>query len=193
MENKIGVHETSRGPYIQTFTGKRFYPLDIRPRDIDIVDIAHALSLQCRFAGHVRWHYSVGQHSVLVSHEMARMDSSPSYTKYLEHWEMMGLLHDASEAYLVDIPRPIKLITDFSVYRDIEKRVQRVIYEKYIGRWNEPEQLNVADNLLLAKEAFSLMDNPRWCHDMPKSAQRITRMEPQKVEKAFLKRFYELL
>lgn len=182
--NRVGVHETTRGPYIGTFTGAKFYPLDIRASDIDIRDIAHALSLQCRFAGHTKWHYSVGQHSILVSMEMERLG--------FPELALDGLLHDGSEAYLVDVPRPIKLIADFSTYRNIEERAQDAIFIKYIGRKGEHEQVKVADNMLLGKEAKVLMNNPFWCHAMPKSGQAIRKMEPKTVEKAFLQRFNEI-
>lgn len=62
--NKVGVHETSRGPYITTYSKKKFYPLDVRKSDLDIIDIAHALSNMCRFAGHVDRFFSVAEHSV---------------------------------------------------------------------------------------------------------------------------------
>lgn len=56
-----------RGDWIQTFTGRRFWPLDPRPEDVCIEDIAHALSLKCRFGGHCTRFYSVAEHSVHVS------------------------------------------------------------------------------------------------------------------------------
>ena len=84
------------GDWIQTMSGVIFYPLDPRPEEIRIEDIAHALSHQCRFAGHCREFYSVAEHSVRVSRELP------------QEFMLWGLLHDASEAYLVDLPRPIK-------------------------------------------------------------------------------------
>ena len=57
----------TRGDWLQTFTMRQVYPLDLRPEDVAVEDIAHALSLQCRFAGHTRGLYSVGQHSLLVA------------------------------------------------------------------------------------------------------------------------------
>ena len=82
-----------KGDWMQTHSGIQFWPLDPRPEDILIEDIAHALSNQCRFAGHCCFHYSVAQHSVLVSENVPAQDA------------MWGLLHDAGEAYLVDLPR----------------------------------------------------------------------------------------
>jgi hypothetical protein len=98
---------------ITTFTGREVDPFKLKWRDIDIFDIAHALAMICRFCGHCRLFYSVAQHSVLVSSlcppELARE----------------GLLHDAPEAYLGDIPTPLK--DRFGEYRDAETRAHVVI------------------------------------------------------------------
>jgi len=92
-----------------TASGKRFWPLDPRPEDICIEDIAHALSHICRFGGHVREPYSVAQHSVIVS-----MIVKPENALY-------GLLHDAAEAYAGDMVRPLK--RGMPAYRSIESAV----------------------------------------------------------------------
>ena len=80
------------GSWLQTYTGIQFWPLDPRPEEIDIQDIAHALSLLCRFNGHCQRFYSVAEHSVHVSTILA------------PEFGLWGLLHDAAEAYLSDIP-----------------------------------------------------------------------------------------
>lgn len=85
------------GDWIQTYTGKQFWPLDPKVEDIDIEDIAHSLSLQCRWNGHCRQFYSVAQHAVYV----ASMITDPRA-------KLWGLHHDDTEAYLTDVPRPIK-------------------------------------------------------------------------------------
>src|SRR5690242_720613 len=105
---------------IRTYTGRAFSPLDPNPDDIVIEDIAHALSLNCRFTGHVRWHYSVAQHSVLCS------EIVPS------EYALTALLHDASEAYLSDIARPIKQQPDFGdTYLRYEGALERAIAERF--------------------------------------------------------------
>lgn len=97
--------------HIQTFTGKRFYPLEPDAESICIKDIAHALSMICRYGGHCDRFYSVAEHSVLVGRKAG----------------LHGLLHDGAEAYLLDIPSPVKAL--IPEYRWAEDRVQAAIYE----------------------------------------------------------------
>src|SRR4051812_6540197 len=96
METAAAPAKQQKGDWMQTISGKAFFPLDPRPADVDIQDIAHALAFQCRFGGHVKEFYSVAEHSVRVSLICAHEDAK---------W---GLLHDATEAYLSDIVRPVK-------------------------------------------------------------------------------------
>lgn len=136
---------SSRGSdFITTFTGKRFYPLDPCVDDIDVNDIMHALSNQCRFAGHCTEFYSVAQHCVLVSHMCDPADA------------LWGLLHDASEAYLVDVPSPLKRSSVFAAYRDAEKRVMATICEAFGLPSDEPPSVKDADRRVLATEARDL-------------------------------------
>src|SRR3954454_351254 len=85
-----------RGDWMQTYSGRRFYPMNPRPSEIDPVDIAHALSLLCRYGGHVDRFYSVAEHCVLMSQAVAPENA------------LAALLHDATEAYVCDVPRPLK-------------------------------------------------------------------------------------
>src|SRR5208282_6622849 len=97
--------------WIRTFSGGRFYVLEPRVEDVRIEDIAHALSMQCRFTGHVREFYSVAEHSVWVSRYSHREDA------------LWGLLHDASESYIGDMSTPLKLQPEMSRFRTTEKRI----------------------------------------------------------------------
>ena len=151
MNNNMSI-EARRGDWIQTFTGKRFYPLDPRPEDINITDIAHALSNQCRFAGHVNQFYSTAQHSVLVSRLLPR------------EFALWGLLHDASEAYLMDIPSPFKYLPEMSTYRTFEAGAQYIIYLKYGCLGPEPPEVKVVDKQMLCVEATNFLGKllPGW-------------------------------
>lgn len=106
-------------PWIQTFTGQDFDPFKPNPAKIDIADIAHALANQCRFSGHTREFYSVAQHCVEVASRVAPQHQG------------LALLHDASEAYLSDLPRPLKQMPEFQFYRDAEKALQATINYKF--------------------------------------------------------------
>lgn len=109
---------------ITTYTKKTFDPLVPDIELIDIIDIAHALSLLCRANGHFPEFYSVGIHSLNCMEE-ARARG------YSERVQFACLLHDASEAYLSDITRPVK--SALPQYKEIETVLQNVIYTKWLG------------------------------------------------------------
>lgn len=136
------------GGWIQTFSGGRIWPLDPRPEEINIQDIAHALGNLCRFGGHVREFYSVAQHSVLISHIVP------------EELALAGLLHDASEAYLIDVPRPIKYSLDMQAYRDAEARLEEVICERFGLAFPLDPVIKEYDRALLRVEQRDLMPRP---------------------------------
>lgn len=132
-------------PTISTYSGRTFNFMQTTPDMIDINDIAHALSQVCRFAGHSKTFYSVAQHSVLVS----------MLVEGGKGLQFSGLLHDASEAYIHDVSRPLKLFLED--YRLIENRLMRTICMKYQLIWPLPEEVKVADNLALTNEGARFM------------------------------------
>lgn len=160
------------GDWIQTFTGKQFYPADPRPEDVDIRDIAHSLSHICRFNGHCSRHYSVAEHSILVALHVA-WDDAHSETRAQD--TLAALLHDASEAYLCDIPRPLKRMPEMAPYRAMEANVERVIAERFglpypmpaiVKRHDERALATEYRDLVLSKHhGWSLREKP-W-EDMP--------------------------
>ena len=166
--------------WIQTFTRRHFTPLDPKPGDVDIRDIAHSLSLQCRFNGHCRTFYCVADHSVRVSRIVP------------DHDALWGLMHDAAEAYLTDLPRPVK--RQLTVFGDIEDKVLEVIAEVFGLQWPMPDSVHEADLRLLATEARDLM-NVRpldWGIDCETLQDTIEPLTPVEAEQAFLSRFNEL-
>lgn len=130
-------------PVIRTVSGKWFNALDPHPDEICIDDIAHALSNQCRFGGHLPRFFSVAQHCIFTAQIVAP-----------EH-RLAALLHDASEAYLIDVPRPIKLL--LSNYAEIEDSVMRVIAKKYKFRWPLHKEVKKADEIMLQREWDEIM------------------------------------
>lgn len=174
--------------FIETFTGQAFQPLSPSVSDIRIADIAHSLSQQCRFSGHTREFYSVAEHSVRVSW-------------LLQDWEMSrrtqlwGLLHDASEAYLVDIPAPVKKTHSLLGYRLAESEVMRAVCERFNLTRKQPDAVTKADAVLLATEARDLMPyrKEHWTSLLePPLEAVITPWAPQEAERKFLTRYAEL-
>lgn len=176
-------------PFIETYTGGTFAPLDPVFADIKIEDIAHALSNQCRFSGHCRERYSVAEHSVRVSDFLGSED----YPASVQLW---GLLHDASEAYLVDLPTPLKQDPTIGyAYQKAEARLMRAVCQAFSLPEKEPAAVRAADAILLATEVRDLMhaDRPYW-KKLTASAlpERIRPWSAHVAESEFLRRFREL-
>lgn len=170
-------------PFIQTYTGGRFQPLAPRAIDIHILDIAHALSQLCRFSGHTATFYSVAEHSVRVSEACAPKDA------------LWGLLHDASEAYLVDLPSPLKRHPSFEGYRKAETLVMAAVCTRFFLPWDMPDSVHRADAALLATEVRDLMSpvkkNWRTLTEAPLE-KRIVPWTPHEAKSRFLERFRAL-
>ena len=171
-----------KGDWMQTWSGRQFWPLDPRVEDIDLRDIAHSLSMQCRYAGHCRTFYSVAEHSVLMARWMLDRDGFAGFAPW-------ALLHDAPEAYLVDVPRPVK---PFLVgYNEIEDRLMSVIAEafglRYAGPGALPAIVKQVDNSILADEYPQLMvQSVPWNLPYEPLGVTITGWSPWKAKLEFL-------
>ena len=173
-------------PTIMTSTGLYFNFENPDPYSIQIEDIAHALSNLCRYTGHTREFYSVAQHSVLVSrHVPPRM-------------ALVGLLHDATEAYVGDMSRPLKLLNP--AYKVIEDRVWGAICQRFGLPLEMPPEIKHADNVMLMTERRDLMpphnsgaDEWHWAKGIPVLPNTIQGLPPYAAKERFLKRFEELL
>lgn len=167
--------------WVQTYTGRRFYPLEPRPQDVDVVDIAHALGMICRYGGHSAQLYTVGQHSLLVASAVAR-----DYPERLD-WQLMALMHDASEAYLVDVPRPIK---PFLVgYYEVEARVEACI-QRALSLPTDPDGaalVKTYDSRILVDECRKLTGNSDWGRSFGEPlGVMISPLSPWQSERQFL-------
>jgi hypothetical protein len=166
----------SDSAWIETFTGKKFHILDPQPEEICIRDIAHALSNQCRWTGHVRQFYSVAEHSVNVSYLSGKTPIE----------KLSGLMHDASEAYLSDLARPVKHCTPIgNPYFDVENRIMIAIANKLHFYWPPTQQIKDADNILLYAEKAALMTGLSW-----KENEKDWEAEPIKVPDTVRLQFY---
>lgn len=140
--------------HITTYTGVHFYPIAPDAAKIHIEDIAHALSLICRGNGHVRSFFSVGQHCINCALEATARGCS-------DRLSLACLLHDASEAYMSDVPRPFKKY--LREYIEMENRLLDMIYVKYLGSvLTEEEQriLKQIDDDLLYFDLRDLLNEP---------------------------------
>lgn len=186
--------------WILTFTGRQFWPLDPRVDDVCIEDIAHALANTCRFCGHSKHFYSVAQHSVLVAETVAAsLDaaadrSAPSMARAEIHRGAIrwALLHDASEAYLHDITRPLKRTDVFGEgYAKAERRLMRVIATKFNLMGEQPEVVEMVDGMLLATEIRDLMltNSHPMALDFDPLPEAIVPWTPAQAESMFLRVF----
>jgi hypothetical protein len=169
--------------WIQTYTGKKFSLTRPRPDDVEIKDIAHALSLQARFNGHTTRFYSVAQHCVLVAH------ACPTRP-------MWGLLHDAAEAYTGDLVRPLKKLLCPAI-----ASIDRGIIEAVARRFGLPlgfersEEVHRADFLLLATEKRDLLPHDiDWGYELPEpvSNKPIWPVGSDEAQRLFLELFEEI-
>lgn len=155
-----------RGGFIITHSKRLFYPFAPEPRDVWLEDIAHGLSNLCRYAGQVPEFYSVAQHSVHV----AQVLKARGHSKEVQ---LTGLLHDAPEAYVIDLPAPIKAA--LPDYRSMEAKVWSAIVD-YFGLKTDDETMHfvdMADQDVFAMEARDLMQNPPEWH------QRLRDLRPE--------------
>lgn len=173
--------DKGRGYNCFTYSGKPFYPLDPQEEDIRIEDIAHALAMQCRFNGHTRDFYSVAQHSVLHA----------SYCP--DNLKLCGLLHDASEAYIGDLIRPLKPYCQS--YKDIELKIESIIAKKYGIPFPYPTIIKEIDNRMAVTERRDLLvDSPNvdWGDMPPPFEETIYPWSPKEAEEKFLDLFFTL-
>lgn len=169
------------GDWIQTFSGRQFWPLDPRPEEIFIEDIAHALSNICRFGGHCKKFYSVAEHSYLVSTIVPEEDA------------LSALLHDAPEAYILDIPTPFKKY--LVGYQEIETRIWLAVSKAFKLPTILSAAIKNADRSVLFTEKIQIMEKQpdEWFISGEPADVAITCLSPQEAKDLFLKRYYDLL
>ena len=173
--------------FITTYSKINFTPLEPKIEDIKIEDIAHALSLMCRANGHYSEFYSVGAHCLNCYDEAVARRETPRI-------RMACLLHDASEAYLSDITRPVK--KNLERYMEIEEKLQNMIYEKFVGEPlndYEKQMVKTIDDALLYWEfyefsAVKLGDSEPFVAMTPD----FYKGTMKQVEQAFLDAFNEI-
>ncbi len=167
---------------MNTYTGKKIDPMSMTTDDVSIQDIAHALSLTCRGGGHVSYFFSVAQHSINCMREARARGWS-------ERLQLVCLLHDASEAYISDIIRPVKV--HLSNYLEIESSIMNVILERFglsdlsveenvMWKQIDDEMMNFELKKFMKGEEYRIVDN---IVSVPDTAERPWR----EVETKFIK------
>lgn len=166
------------GDWMQTATGKKFWPYDPRPEDVHLLDIAAHLSKICRFNGACTYHYSVAQHCVYASHQVPP-----------EH-QFTALMHDAPEAYTGDLHRPFKRGL-FGVSK-IEERIWFAVATRFGLPLQLPTCVKEADEAMLKAENAQLMvPGEAWTYryDVPPANVKISPWTPEQAREAFISRF----
>lgn len=159
------------GDWIVTFTGRRWFVRSPHPADVCIEDIAHALAHLCRFGGHCCRFYSVAEHSLRVMRALEASESDPRLL-------LFALLHDASEAYLGDVVRPLKY--SLPDYRSIERATEAVIFAALLDGQTptsaEWETVKHFDDVLLMTEKRDLLaaESHKWSIEAEPLASRIS-------------------
>lgn len=166
---------------IATYTGKSIDPLNPSWEDIDIVDIAHGLSLLCRYAGQCSRFYSVAEHCIIMAE-----------SKFLSGKPLVKLLHDAPEAYLGDMIRAIKI--HLPDYREMEKVFLNAVALRFnIENLQDFKNVKTADNIMLVSEAKILMTKFNSnLKEKPNSKIKLRFYTPKEAELKFLKLFEKL-
>jgi len=172
---------TRKGNWMQTFTGRQFWPLDPRPEEICIEDIAHSLSMYCRFGGHCKEFYPVGEHSLFVMRLVPEKD------------KLQALLHDAPEAYLGDVINPLKRM--LPEYQRAEHAVWLAVCERFDISPCLSEAVRYADRIAVMTERRDICSPPpaSWgpgFEDVPPAVAHVRAgVMPYRIEDDFLVAF----
>lgn len=169
-----------KGAWMLTSTGRVYWPMDPRSEDVNIEDIAHALSMQCRYGGHSGEFYSVAEHSVYVSQWVP------------QKYALVALLHDATEAYVADVPRPLKPF--LANYAHIEQNNWQAIAQAFELSVIVPECVHDIDTRICLTEMRRLMPTSPLPLGIEGEApeQYIYCYSPAMAKQKFLERFDEL-
>ncbi len=179
-----GVPDTDRGPWMQTFLGGRLHLLDPKPHEIDPRDIARGLAFQCRYTGQCSHFYSVAQHSVLCA-DMAEQDGGDFYAA------RVMLLHDATEAYIGDMNRPLKSV--LPEYQAIERKLWLAIAARFGLPADMPAAVKEIDKRMLAIEKVALCPNAEEWPGVPEvKVESFFAWEPAYALMKFAEKFHEL-
>lgn len=148
-ESSVKQVPKERGPWLHSFSGRPIHPLDLKPEEILLNDIARSLSMQCRYLGHANRFYSVAEHCCFVSDLCLAWGHKDV--------ALAGLMHDAAEAYIGDIIRPIKRHPAiYEIVKPIEERISRAIAQRFGLIYPEHRLVTFYDNFVIGTEKAEL-------------------------------------
>jgi hypothetical protein len=176
------------GPYLQTVSGRWVNPFDPDPDQIHIGDIARALANLCRFGGHSRVFYSVAQHCVIVSEHVEQRVAAAEDS-------LAALMHDATEAYLGDLPHPIKHRSDLGeAFRAAEDHLEEAIRDRFRLKADVAEIKRVDRALLAAERRAFSAETWHWpeLEGVEPLDVALTAWPPDEAARAFERRYAEL-
>jgi hypothetical protein len=187
--------EAIKSGWVCTFTGKKLYPAQPRIEDFDARDIAHSLSMQCRYNGHVGKFYSVAEHCLIMEEEICQRYAGYYPWAQVDNLCRWALVHDAPEAYLGDLPYPLKQLPEFAFFRELEAK-----YPPLLASWLglegsiEPQEVKALDLEIVASEATKLYHerHPDWILPATPTERLLSRIQglsPAEAERAYLARF----
>jgi 5'-deoxynucleotidase YfbR-like HD superfamily hydrolase len=167
---------------ITTYSGRQVNLLDPQYSQIDVGDIAHGLAYQCRFNGQTSRFYSVAQHSLMVASILP------------DHLKLIGLLHDAAEAYVGDMVQPLKVL--LPDYQLIEHRFSQAIGQRFNVNLEHQDEVKQADLIALATEKRDLLPRERCEWNVLEGVRPLAKltlpMSPEQSEDLFMRTFLGL-
>ncbi|QIG73238.1 metal-dependent phosphohydrolase domain-containing protein [Rhizobium phage RHph_N17] len=164
---------------LTTYTGTEFVPSDPIAADVHPLDIIHPLSMQCRYGGHVKRFYSVAEHCVHLSRVVSPKNA------------LWALLHDASEAYIVDIPAPVKVL--LPEYLGIEAKIMAVVCERFGLPLEMPDEVREADIRIRSDEGLFLINGEHpWIVPQDAFGVELGCWAPAHARMVFMSRLREL-
>lgn len=172
--------------FVTTRDGHLFYFDQLNVESIPLHSVAHSLSQQCRFNGHIEEHYSVAEHSVHISHLVLEYGGSPDTALY-------GLLHDASEAFMGDMPRPLKKM--FPAFSNLESRIMEKYCELYSIDDPDVKMVQWLDCNIVRDEAEKFYaEPPEWTKEYASviHPDRLLGWDAMAVKYIFLEQFQHL-
>jgi uncharacterized protein len=172
----------NRGPWTETYTGKRLHLFNPDPSEIDLESIAHGLGGMPRFSAQANPWYSVCQHSVLGS-ELCAPENSLAF-----------LFHDAAEAFVLDLPSPLKHSDELKGYVGVENGLQSVIFDKFVIGAYDIADIKLTDTRMYITERNALMKPlDDWDTSVEPYNIKITPWSPKYSEAMFIKKYNELM